>query len=1200
MTSSSCPFCDTAPKQVFLDTGLVQAVWDAFPVSPGHALIVPKRHVATWFETNEEEQAAVLDAIAKVRDILEERFSPDGFNIGFNSGESAGQTVFHFHLHVIPRYQGDTPDPIGGVRNVIPGKGNYTLGDNDPNLELLHLPHNRALIRGSDDPLLPHLRAEFDLAVQADLNVAFIQQSGLRAIGEHLRDVLNRGGHIRLLTGDYMGITSPAALFELLDIQDQTEGKLELRVFETARSHEASFHPKAYIFKRANDTGVAYIGSSNLTKTALQRGVEWNCRVVSSSSSNEYQDVTAAFDALFGHPATRPIDQEWIRSYQSRRQINKTTPAEVEVPLELPAVPPAPHEIQAEALQALEETRQQGNSAGLVVLATGLGKTWLAAFDSDRETYQRILFVAHREEILNQAMSTFRRIRPNARLGRYTGTEKTPDADILFASIQTIGRQRHLGQFQADVFDYIIVDEFHHALATTYRRLIGHFTPKFLLGLTATPERMDGGNLLQLCQQNLVIRRDVLDGIRAGLLCPFQYFGVPDEVDYENIPWRSSRFDEEILTRAVATQTRAQNALEQHRRHGGSRALAFCCSLTHADFMSDYFQKAGVRSVAVHSGESSAPRASSLERLNAGELDVIFCVDMFNEGVDLPLVDTVIMLRPTLSSVVWLQQFGRGLRSQDGKDHLRVIDYIGNHKTFLVKIRTLLTATCGESTSDSQIAAALKRLQGGELDLPDGCDISYELEAIDIIQGLVKPPGDQEVILGYYADYQQRHGQRPTAVELFHDGYSPGSVRKRFESWFGFIDEMGHLSDEHRKVLEQHGHFLKHLEVTKMTKSYKMLVLRSLLNTDSLPGEMSIGALTEEFGRLVRASAVLQEDVGGSSKDVGRLEKLIEDNPIQAWASGKDAGSTPFFDYDGEQFQSAFGVDSELRIPFQEMVREIVDWRLAQYLERPNSPSKSDGRFVCKIIHTDQRPIIKLPDREKVSGVPEGWTDILIDGERYEGNFVKVFLNVVRRKGEEGNALPSILRAWFGADVGLPGTRFEIALESHDSGYRLSPIGIIGIDEENAQRKLWQHYMRKDIPPLFGEVFNTGAWRQGFVSRNKRLFLLVTLDKSQIQAEHQYDDGFVSPTIFKWQSQNRTSQSSSHGQAIRNHQAKEISVHLFVRRQSKVNNKAAPFVYCGELDFVDWAGERPISVTWKLRDAVPASLHDMFDVPTEA
>ncbi|MGV8989725.1 MAG: DEAD/DEAH box helicase family protein [Cypionkella sp.] len=221
---------------------------------------------------------------------------------------------------------------------------------------------------------------------------------------------------------------------------------------------------------------------------------------------------------------------------------------------------PEPHEIQRAALVALVDARAHGLRRGLVVLATGLGKTWLAAFDS--QPFARVLFVAHREEILTQAMSSFRRIRPEARFGRYDGSEKTDDAELIFASIQTLGAAHHLRRFAPDAFDYIVVDEFHHAAASSYRSLLDHFTPRFLLGLTATPDRSDGADLLSLCDDNLLYQCDLFEGIDASLLSPFRYVGVPDAVDYAQIPWRSSRFDLTELEAALATEARAQTALE--------------------------------------------------------------------------------------------------------------------------------------------------------------------------------------------------------------------------------------------------------------------------------------------------------------------------------------------------------------------------------------------------------------------------------------------------------------------------------------------------------------------------------------------------------------------------------------------------------------------------------------------------------------
>lgn len=1031
MTADACPFCNVPDNRIFHRGRFVTALWDAFPVSPGHALVVPCRHVATWFDATPEEQQELLTATEVARQVIARMYpQPDGFNIGVNIGQAAGQTIFHLHVHVIPRYAGDVPDPTGGIRGVIPGKANYRRGAVTQGSFLGQAPHHRTLVRGGDDPLLPHLLAELDRAERADIAVAFVLRSGIRRILEHLRDLLDRGGRVRLLTGDYLDVTDPQALRELLDL----DGSLDLRVYEAAQT---GFHPKAYIFYGVGEAATAYVGSSNLTRPALETGVEWNYRIVSSRDGSGFVDIADAFEQLYRDPATRPLDAAWITKYQARRRPPAVI-VPVEVKTEAPESPPDPHDIQRQALAALMATREAGNSAGLVVLATGLGKTWLSAYDSSRPEFGNVLFVAHREEILTQAMQTYRRIRPQARLGRYNGTEKLPDAEVLFASIQTLGRQQHLNFFSPDSFDYVVVDEFHHAAARTYRRLIDHFSPKFLLGLTATPERMDGGDLLGLCQENLVFRCDVMTGIRQGLLCPFHYFGVPDEVDYANIPWRNSRFDEEKLTEAVATRSRAQNALEQYRQRAGNRALGFCCSQRHADFMADFFNQAGLRAAAVHAGPTSAPRATSLEQLAAGDLDIIFAVDMFNEGIDIPAIDTVMMLRPTESSTIWLQQFGRGLRQAPGKPHLSVIDYIGNHRTFLLKPRTLFQLGPG----DGAISAALKILLAGKTDLPPGCEVTYDSVAVDILKALLRAPNPPEALRSYYVDFREQKGQRPTAAEVFHEGYGPRSVRKTYGSWLRFVKAMGGLSETDQAALAAASGFLDNLEITPMTKSFKMITVQAMLSTDTLPGRVAIDALTDEFGRIARRSAALKTDVGPSLEDQRELRRLIETNPIEAWARGGRANTERFFSYEDGVFRSTFSMEAGLRDAFRDLVREIVDWRLAEYLQRPGKFASGEDRFACRVIQSGGRPILKLPDRQSDTGIPIGWVDLFINGRHHRANFVKVAINVVTLPGSEENILSEILRGWFGPNAGQPGTRFQVLVEAGEDGWLMCPIRV--------------------------------------------------------------------------------------------------------------------------------------------------------------
>ncbi len=848
-----------------------------------------------------------------------------------------------------------------------------------------------------------------------------------------------------------------------------------------------------------------------------------------------------------------------------------------------------------EALKALETTRAKGNSAGLVVLATGLGKTWLSAFDSHRDGFERVLFVAHREEILGQALATFRRIRPKAHMGFFTGQEKALDAQILFASVQALSRAPNLRQFDPDQFDYIVMDEFHHASARTYRKLIDYFEPRFLLGLTATPERTDGGDLLALCQENLVYRCDVPIGIELGFLCPYKYFGVPDEVDYAQIPWRSNRFDEDALTRAVATQARAQNALEQYQKRAGDRTLAFCCSLRHANFMRDFFREHGLRAAAVHSGEGSDPRAASLEALEAGELDIVFAVDMFNEGVDIPTIDTVMMLRPTESRLLWLQQFGRGLRAAEGKNHLTVIDYIGNHRIFLIKAQALLTIDGGDSVTRQR----LELVQLGEADLPPGCEVTYELEAMDILKSLLRSPGADETLQYHYEDFKERHGVRPRAVEAFHESYNPRAARSGFGSWLKFVKAQGDLDVSAETLLSDPSTagFLDALETTQMTKSYKMLVLLGALNRDGFPGELTIDELASAVERIARRSAPMRNDLGPALEDRGKLIRLLETNPIKAWVDGKGTKGRSYFAYSDSTFSSTLSVAPELREAFQELTRELADWRLAEYLSRFSNAFDGgdfpDGgaSYACKVSHADRRPILFLPDRESHPGLPAGWTPFTANDEEFEGNFVKIALNVARRPGSEENVLAEILRGWFGEDAGLPGTTHRVVLEETEDGWRLSPVTH---GSKSPELELWKSYRRPDLPEMFDLTPRGRTWDQGFVPLEKHLLLFVTLDKSGHRDEHKYADRFLSQSCFEWQSQRQTRQEHKRGRMIRDHADLGIDVLLFVRKQAKISGRAAPFIYCGKLTFVKWQGEKPITVEWKLQEELPDHVYSLL------
>jgi len=746
-------FLAIAPDDWIASNELAFAVRDRFPVSRGHSLIVPKRPVAEWWDATAAEKHAILDLVEAVKRRLDAEHSPDGYNVGFNNGTAAGQTVDHLHVHVIPRYRGDVDDPRGGIRHVIPAHGNYLAGGptTAPTPPQLVTPFDGRL---KLELLRCLIRTDLD---RIDLVVSFVMRSGVNLIARHIDEALDRGAHIRLLTTDYLQVTDTGALGFFLDrVGDHDSGKLEARVFSDPST---SFHPKAYIFSSsASGNGVAFVGSSNLSRSGITTGVEWNIE------TRHLTGLLAEFDSLWSDPRAVPLSSDWLARYdlarRERAAAKPPTAPEGEEPAdsddeEIGAdeveVAPRPWSVQTDALAALEATRIDGHDAGLVVMATGLGKTWLAAFDSTRPEFRRVLFVAHRDEILKQARDVYRQVRPAGSLTMFTGSDRDPDGEVVFASVQSL--HRNLSRFGPEHFDYIVIDEFHHAVATTYRRVLAHFRPRFVLGLTATPNRADAADLLALCSDNLVYDCGLVEGVGRGLLCPFTYHAIADVADYEHIPWRNGRFDLDELTSELATLDRAQQVFDEWRSLGGDarQALGFCCTIAHADFMAERFRDHGVSAVAVHSGASSAPRAESLERLANGDIDIIFTVDLLNEGVDVPSIDLILMLRPTESPIVFFQQLGRGLRRDDGKDRLDALDLVGNHRSFLIKARLLASLAGRTHITDREaveyLSEARDELADGSPSLPEGCSILIDPEVIDLLALMAGPAREQDRLL---------------------------------------------------------------------------------------------------------------------------------------------------------------------------------------------------------------------------------------------------------------------------------------------------------------------------------------------------------------------------------------------------------------------------------------------------------------------
>lgn len=540
---------------------LAFAFRDRFPVTPGHTLVVTRRVTPDWFTATDDERAAVSSLIAEVKQQLDDELAPDGYNVGFNAGLAAGQTVMHLHVHVIPRFRGDMDDPRGGVRHVIPSKANYLR-------EVAPLATG-----GDDDPFSRHVIPLFERATDIAIVAAFVQESGLDRIQAAVDSAVRRGARIRVITGDYLNITQAGALETLLDWEqaaqsddDGEPGRFVARVIEVEQlpSRSKSFHPKSWRFESA-DLGVAFVGSSNLSRSALESGIEWNLRVDRDRDATAYIRVRDAFEALWTR--ARQLDPAWIKAYAQRARKAQLAMPPGEDDAEAFEPPPEPHEVQREALDRLRACRAEGRTRAIVVLATGLGKTWLAAFDhaqlhAELGRRPRLLFIAHRAELLRQAARTYRRLLraggTTARVGWCLGETSDLAADLVFASVAKLARPEQLARLASEHFDYVVVDEVHHAAAESYRRILDRIDPAFLLGLTATPDRADSADILGLFDDFVAYRADIARGIDLRRLIPFHYVGVKDDIDYANIPWRNRRFDPDALSQAAQTEARMQ------------------------------------------------------------------------------------------------------------------------------------------------------------------------------------------------------------------------------------------------------------------------------------------------------------------------------------------------------------------------------------------------------------------------------------------------------------------------------------------------------------------------------------------------------------------------------------------------------------------------------------------------------------------
>lgn len=617
---------------------------------------------------------------------------------------------------VIDKTQSDYPDLAKRLEEMMPMKGLI----------------NGALFTGKGMKMYTELQKEITSADEIRLMVSFIKKRGLALILPQFKEFTNRGGQLKVITTTYMKATDYEAVVELARLKNT---EIKITYDETSER----LHAKAYIFLRNTGFNTAYIGSSNISEQALATGAEWNVKVTQMEQPRMMKTILGAFDAAWwAEGYERFIDDE--DNERLKAALNDEANNDIDFSTLKGLI--RPFDYQQEILERLQVEREVRNHwRNLVVAATGTGKTVMAASDykafAEKNERARLLFVAHREEILRQSLLTFRQVLCNYNFGeKWYGGEEPSNYEYVFASKDTLNNRLKDLQLPADYYDYIIIDEVHHVAASSYRHIINYFKPKVLLGLTATPERMDGEDITQDFDGTISAEIRLDDALNKGLLAPFYYYGITDSVDYSEVAWDKGHYVASELSR-IYTYNDVRTAvilrsLQQYLTNiRDVRALCFCVDQEHARYMASKFTLCGLKADVLTS-QNVQMRGTLYRRLKNKDINYLFVVDMFNEGVDIPEVDTILFLRPTESLTVFIQQFGRGLRKAEGKTHVNIFDYVGNSRAefnYTDRMRVMLGRTS---------MSVPEEMERDCPHLPLGCQIILEPKAKEYILNNIK------------------------------------------------------------------------------------------------------------------------------------------------------------------------------------------------------------------------------------------------------------------------------------------------------------------------------------------------------------------------------------------------------------------------------------------------------------------------------
>lgn len=815
------------------------------------------------------------------------------------------------------------------------------------------------------------LERSLDNASEAVISTAFINASAINPLNLPIKRLLNRGGEVRILTSLMNWFNKP----QVLKAYAQLHPKLQLRIYAGDQkdlncflNNPPSFHIKAYLFnKESKKDSVLVVGSANFTAAGLGRNIEW--AYVSRFESNlPLQSGRSPFDLAmeeFNHmwsEQSLPFSDEMFEKYSDIFQSKQSY-------IQTPLAPQSqnsqqtihPNFAQAEALQELANLRLQGEKKAAVIAATGVGKTYLAAFDVSQTGAKRILFLAHRETILQSSKSAFENILGSNETHILQGSESLStwlesEEKVVFGMVQTFAQSQVLEFFPSDYFDYIVLDEFHHSAAKTYTRILNYFQPDFLLGLTATPERADGQDVLALCDYNVAYEVRLFDAIERELLVPFQYYAIYDPTDYAQIKWTGAGYNERELEKHLSQDTRAEliiNNLNMYPPENGKlKCLAFCSNTGHARWMSKAFNYYGINSEVVLGETPNSERRDIIEKLQSesAPLEVICSVDVFSEGIDIPALTHVIMLRPTLSFTVFLQQLGRGLRLYQGKPFLTVLDFVGNYRRSYVAPLALQ----GQYTSAIENTGSLS---GSDFKLPEGCHLGADHGVVriwqDQLRKTIKKVSPLERLKMVLDDIVQNSvdGRQlnsiadiePEALAGVDNFGQIGKDLKQVGGWLRLRMKLEIATEYENSLIDTPGElFLKHVEhELSPQKSYKMTILKCLLRSE-IKTTWSVSDLAECFLKYYLSSRHKMQDwpelarsPAPESFDITKVEAHIKKMPLN-YLSDKE---NSYFALDKEE--NVFSLKPEvqpywLNESFRNEVKKRISYAEALYFWRKN------------------------------------------------------------------------------------------------------------------------------------------------------------------------------------------------------------------------------------------------------------------------